>query len=90
MPRISPENTEREALDRVMTPALRADLDRALDSLSERRRDIFVSHFVDHVPYRELSIHYGITEKRAEQIARSAQTQLKSVTSLRQYLDMIG
>ena len=72
-----------------MTPKLREDLDRALGTLSERRRNLFLAHFIDGVPYYDLSLQYGVPEKRIQAIAILARNQLRRVTSLRQYIDMI-
>jgi len=89
MAKISPENTEEAALRHIMTPLLRADLDRALESLSERRREIFLAHFLDGVTYFDLSIQYAVPEKRISAIIRITRSQLQNVTSLRKYLDML-
>ncbi len=89
MAKVSPEDTEAMALRNVMTPKLREDLDRALSTLSERRREIFLAHFLDGATYADLSLHYGVTEKRIGAIINNTRNNLRGVTSLRQYLDMI-
>ncbi len=83
------ESAETIALRNLMTPELRHDLERALAMLSERQRDIFYSHFIDEVSYADLGVRWGIDKKRARAIANIAKSHLRSVTSLRQYLDMI-
>jgi len=88
--KISPENTEAMAFRDLMTPKLHDDLDRALTMLSPLRREVFIAHFVDGVPYEKLSRDFGKTEKRIRSIASSARNQLQNVTSLRQYLDMLS
>lgn len=90
MAKVSPEDTEATALRNVITPKLHDDLDRALGTLPERRRDIFLAHFLDGVPYSDLSLQYGVTEKRIGAIVSSTRRRLQDVTSLRQYLDMIS
>lgn len=89
MPAHHAESAETMAIRNVMTPELRHDLERALATLSERQRDIFLSHFIDGVSYADLAIRWMIDEKRARAIANIAKSHLRSVTSLRQYLDMI-
>ncbi len=89
MPKISSENTEASAIRNVMTPKLRENLDWALSTLSERRREIFLAHFLDGATYFDLSQHYGVTEKRIGAIITNTRRRLQGVTSLRQYLDMI-
>jgi len=89
MTQISPENTEETAIRNLMTPELHESLDNALKTLSEREREIFTSHFLDGTTYFDLSLEYGIPEKRIGRIVQNAKSGLRGVTSLRQYLDMI-
>lgn len=83
------ESAESIAVREMMTPVLHEALEKAIEGLSSRQRTIFTAHFLDGAPYAQLANEFGITEKNVGNIINNAKSRLRSVTSLRQYLDMI-
>jgi RNA polymerase sigma factor (sigma-70 family) len=78
-----------EIIDRQYILTLRADLEAALDTFTEREADIIRNHYFEGVPVEQIVVKYGITRQAGSVIKINTLRSLRKCTEIKRYHDYI-